>query len=203
MSVKQTTIRAGKLRGCFFLAFAVAGVAWAETGPDKPADPFDYSYCGGEPVYPVIGYNFATVCGPRNQIAVGRRGQLMWLFPSADGKTILHQGTRQLSAQELKRISLLAEVTQLADAAPAIDSRVVYDLGIDFSGRPYKQEHAAFTEQYTPANELFRTLLGLVPHAPSLPDCGEAATDFNPTLTLAERRARARNAPERHVSVSR
>ena len=185
------------------LALTAAGGALAGTVPDKPADPFDYSYCGGKPVYPVIGYNFATVCGPRNQIAVGRRGQLMWLFPSTDGKTVLHHGVRQLSVEELKRISLLAEVTQLADSADGAGGPVMYDLGINFSGRPNKREHAAFTERYTPANELFRTLLNLVPDAPQLPDCAEAATDFDPTLTPAQRHLDPQPVPDRHASIRR
>lgn len=182
------------------LALTAAG-AMAAGVPEKPADPFDYSYCGGKPVYPVIGYNFATACGPRNQIAVGRRGQLMWLFPSADDKTVLHQGVRKLSAEQLNRISLLAEVTQLADSADSIAGAVMYDLGINFSGRPNKREHAAFTRHYTPANELLRTLLNLVPDAPQLPDCAGAATDFDPTLTPAQRQPAPQPAPERHASL--
>ncbi|MGE5241664.1 MAG: hypothetical protein ACM3NI_08460 [Bacteroidota bacterium] len=188
--------------GFVVLALTVAG-AYAETFPDKPGDPFDYSYCGGKPVYPVIGYNFATVCGPRNQIAIGRRGQLMWLFPSADGRTMLHQGVRKLSADELNHISLLAEVTQLAATADGPAGQVMYDLGINFSGRPNTREHAAFTEHYTPANELLRTLLNLVPDAPLLPDCAELATDFDPTLTSSQRHLDPQPVPDRHASVRR
>ena len=197
---KRSVIGRALRHGFVVLALTAAG-ACAETFPDKPADPFDYSYCGGKPVYPVIGYNFATVCGPRNQIAVGRRGQLMWLFPSVDGKTVLHQGVRKLSADELNRISLLAEVTQLAGSAGGSAGAVMYDLGINFSGRPNKREHAAFTADYTPANELLRTLLNLVPDAPPLPDCGEAATDFDPTLTPAQRHLDPPSVPERHASL--
>ena len=184
------------------LALTATG-AWADTVPEKPSDPFDYSYCGGKPVYPVIGYNFATVCGPRNQIAVGRRGQLMWLFPSADGRTMLHHGVRKLSADELNRISLLAEVTQLAASTDGAAGHVMYDLGINFSGRPNKREHAAFTADYTPANELFRTLLKLVPDAPLLPDCAEAATDFDPTLMPAQRHLDPQPMTDRHASIRR
>ena len=78
-----------RLRGLAVLGMMVTGTAWsagASAGqpsitPAAPIDPFDYSYCGGKPVYPVIGFNFATACGPRNQIGLGRRGHLMWLFP--------------------------------------------------------------------------------------------------------------------------
>jgi hypothetical protein len=189
-------------RGTVVLALAATG-AFAAGAPEKPSDPFDYSYCGGKPVYPVIGYNFATVCGPRNQIAVGRRGRLMWLFPSMDGKTELHHGMRQLRADELDRISLLAEVTQLAATADGAAGHVMYDLGINFSGRPTTREHAAFTEHYTPANELLRTLLNLVPDAPPLPDCAEAAADFDPTSTPARRHPGNQPAPERHAAIHR
>lgn len=190
-------------RRCAVALALTAGTAAAGTAPDKPADPFDYSYCGGKPVYPVIGYNFATACGPRNQIAVGRRGQLMWLFPSADGKTMLHHGVRQLTADELNRISLLAEVTQLADNADGPAAPVMYDLGVNFSGRPNKRDHAAFTADYTPANELLRTLLKLVPDAPLLPDCAGVATDFSPTLTPVQRHSMPQPGTGRHVSTLR
>jgi hypothetical protein len=156
--------------------------------PQAPIDPFDYSYCGGQPVYPVIGYNFATFCGPRNQVALGRRGSLMWLFPAADGQTVLHQGKRKLSEEDLKRLSLLAEVAQLADPTTVRGGPVIYDLGIDFQGRSYKRIHTTFTDAYTPANELFRAMLALVPESPLLPACPGAAQDFNPTLLPADRR---------------
>lgn len=164
-----------------------SGVAAEPVPLASPIDPFDYSYCGGKPVYPVIGYNFATVCGPRNQVALGRRGSLMWLFPAADGQTVLHQGKRKLSTEELKRLSLLAEVAQFADPTIVRGGPVVYDLGIDFQGRSYKRIHTVFNDTYTPANELFRAMLALVFDQPLLPECPDAGKDFNPTLLPADR----------------
>lgn len=152
-------------------------------------DPFDYAFCGGKPVYPVIGFNFSTACGPRNQIALGRRGKLMWSFAGADGASIAHHGTRHLTVDTLARLTLLAEVVQLADPPPAAIGPVMYDLGIDFQGRPYKRVHAPAGDAYTPANALFQALLALVPDAPLLPACDGSARDFRPTLVPSERTA--------------
>lgn len=155
----------------------------------KPSDPFDYNYCGGVPVYPVIGVNFATLCGPRNQVAVGRYGTLMWLFPAADGEHVLAQGQRKLSVKELKRLSLLAEVVQLADPEPlSRPAAVNYRMGINFSGRPSKRLHAVLTDGYSPAHQLFQALLDLVPDKPILPVCQPAASFFDPGLLPGERR---------------
>lgn len=191
MSVKK--ISTGRRRWLCIIGFALAAAdgAAAESMSmpvTPPIDPFDYSYCGGKPVYPVIGYNFATYCGPRNQVALGRRGSLMWLFPAADGRTALYKGVRKLSDDELKRLSLLAEVAQLADPTIVGGGPMIYDLGIDFQGRPYKRMHTTFTDGYTPANELFRAMLALVPDQPLLPACAETAKDFNPTMLSADRR---------------
>jgi len=168
-----------------FAAAAVTAVPAAET--IDPIDPWDYSYCGGQPVYPVIGYTFATLCGPRNQIALGRRGHLMWSFPSLHDPASGQRGTRLLGTEELKRLSLLAEVAHLADSPPAGPGTVVYNLGIDFQGRPYKRVHAPLGDQYAPAHVLFRAMLASVPDAPQLPACDGALRDFNPTLMPAER----------------
>jgi hypothetical protein len=171
------------------LALVAAQAAANEPAPvAPPIDPFDYSYCGGKPVYPVIGYNFSTSCGPRNQLALGRRGSLMWSFPSPDNKTPLHRGKRLLGAEELKRLSLLAEVAQLADPTIVLGGPVIYDLGIDFQGRAYKNLHTTFTDNYTPANELLRAMLALVSDQPTLPACPETVKDFNPSLVPSERR---------------
>jgi hypothetical protein len=190
MSAKQAV--AGWRTWIFLAGLVLAAVETATAESSAPAtppiDPFDYSYCGGQPVYPVIGYNFATFCGPRNQVALGRRGNLMWLFPAADGRTARHQGARQLSEEELKRLSLLAEVAQLADPTTVNGGPVIYDLGIDFQGRSYKRIHTTFTDAYTSANKLVRAMLALVPDQPLLPGCAEAEKDFNPTLPPAERR---------------
>lgn len=160
----------------------------ADAPPPRPVDPFDYSYCGGQPVYPVIGVNFASFCGPRNQVALGRRGKLMWVFPSADGQSALAQGARQLSTEELKRLSLLAEVAQLADPTRSEAGGLNYQMGIDFQGRPYKRLHAVLTPDYTPANELLRAMLELIPARPLLPDCAPSARYYDPTLLPAERK---------------
>lgn len=176
------------MQAWWFSVALLAAPAWAAVELSaKPIDPFDYSYCGGEPVYPVIGFNFATFCGPRNQIALGRRGELVWLFPKADGSGAHAQGRRQLSQIELKRLSLLAEVAHLADAPALTRSPVVYDLGIDFAGRPYKRIHATHHNGYTPANKLFRAMLDMAKDQPLLPECANAPADFNPTLVPADR----------------
>jgi hypothetical protein len=157
----------------------------------RPIDPFDYSYCGGQPVYPVVGVNFSTFCGPRNQVALGRRGTLMWTFPALDGRSAHAQGQRLLSAPELKRLSLLAEVAQFADATVTERDGVNFFMGIDFQGRPYKRLHAVQTADYTPANELFRALLSLVPDQPLMPACAQTARYYDPTLLPAARQALA------------
>ena len=63
---------------------SVWGTAIAAPKEDKPIDPFDYNFCGGERVYPIVGVNISTACGPRNQIALGRRGKIMWFFPGSE-----------------------------------------------------------------------------------------------------------------------
>jgi hypothetical protein len=171
------------------LAVLTAGTAMAAepAAPDRPIDPFDYSYCGGKAVYPVIGFNFATACGPRNQIGLGRRGHLMWSIPSADpdGKPV--HGKRLLPVETLKRLSMLAEVVQLADSPPPAVGEVMYDLGVDFQGRPYKRVHAPVSEGYTPANALFAALLKEVDLKPMLPECDGPVRDFRPTQLPSER----------------
>jgi len=188
--------------GLAVLGVLTAGTAWAvdapvlslieepagqSLAPSAPIDPFDYSYCGGKPVYPVIGFNFSTACGPRNQIGLGRRGHLMWLFPPRRAGDAPVRGKRLLSEIELKRLSLLAEVVQIADPAPAAPGAVIYSLGVNFQGRPDKRMRTPVSDAYTPANALFQTMLKLVPDAPLLPACEGALRDFDPTLHPAER----------------
>lgn len=202
-AINLSTCR-GRWLGFIGLALASAHAVAAESSPAvPPIDPFDYSYCGGKPVYPVIGYNFATSCGPRNQVALGRRGSLMWSFPSPDNTTVLHRGKRLLTTDELKRLSLLAEVAQLADPTVAPGGPVIYDLGIDFQGRPYKHVHTSFTDSYTPANELLRAMLVLVADTPVLPACAEVVKDFNPSLLPSERRAHQQAAAKPGVYADR
>jgi hypothetical protein len=172
----------------FFCALGSAHAA----GMDQlnPAiDPFDYSYCGGKPVYPVIGFNFATYCGPRNQIALGRRGKLMWSYAGADGVSIVHRGARQLDDKELARLTLLAEVAQLAEIPAFKPDRVIYDLGINFQGRPYKRVHGSGATRGSSANALFEAMRALVPDKPLLPACTDAPPDFSPTRLTTDRHA--------------
>ncbi len=184
-----------RLRWLAVLGIVVTGTAGAadssagplSNAPTVPIDPFDYSYCGGKPVYPVIGFNFATACGPRNQIGLGRRGHLMWLFPPRHEGDKPARGKRLLAEDELKRLSLLAEVVQLADPTASVPDLVIYSLGINFQGRPDKRLRAPVSDAYTPANALFQAMLQLVPDAPLLPACAGAVRDFDPTLHPAER----------------
>jgi hypothetical protein len=183
------------LCGLAVLGMLITSTVWAAGLPasqaaslaSAPIDPFDYSYCGGKPVYPVIGINFATACGPRNQIGLGRRGLLMWLFPPRHAGDSPLRGKRQLTEEELKRLSLLAEVVQIADPPPAAPGAAIYSLGVNFQGRPDKRVHAPMSDAYTPANALFQAMLALVPDAPQLPACDGALRDFEPTLLPAER----------------
>jgi hypothetical protein len=176
---------------CVVVSLVSAAGTRALGAEDPPVDPFDYSYCGGKPVYPVIGFNFATVCGPRNQIALGRRGKLMWLFPSQDGSTVRAQGARQLAETELAQLTLLAEVAALAAAPQPASGAVRYELGIDFSGRPYQRVRGVLHDDGSSAMALFAAMRRLVPDAPLLPACKEAGGDFRPTRLPAERRVSA------------
>lgn len=177
------------------LGTMIPGTAWSagtpagqvSIVPAAPVDPFDYSYCGGKPVYPVIGINFATACGPRNQIGLGRRGHLMWLFPPQRAGDNPVRGKQLLTEIQLKRLSLLAEVVQIADPAPAAPGTMIYSLGINFQGRPDKRLRAPVSDAYTPANVLFQEMLNLVPDVPLLPVCEGASHDFDPTLHPAAR----------------
>lgn len=78
---------------------------------DKPIDPFDYNFCGGERVYPIVGVNISTACGPRNQIALGRRGKIMWFFPG-NRHSKSYKGQMKLSKDQLARLSIMAEVAR-------------------------------------------------------------------------------------------
>lgn len=151
-------------------------------------DPFDYSYCGGKPVYPVIGFNFATACGGRNQIGLGRRGRLMWLFTTADNR-VHASGNRNLTEEEAGELLLLAEAAQLAASPLPASGPVRYDLGINFTGRVEKRAHGVLFEQTDSVQALFDAMKRLVPDQPLLPDCPDAPADFSPTRLPHERRA--------------
>jgi hypothetical protein len=186
---KQT----GFLLTLFVLQVAVMGGAQAmEMGGDAPPDPFDYSYCGGKPVYPVIGFNFATACGPRNQIGLGRRGRLMWLFTTADGRAHA-SGNRNLTDEEAGELMLLAEAAQLAAAPAPATGAVRYDLGINFTGRRDKRAHGVLYAHTDSVQALFDAMKRLVPAEPLLPECTDAPADFSPTRLPHERRAGREN----------
>jgi hypothetical protein len=154
----------------------------------RPADAFDYNYCGSMPVYPVIGVNFATYCGPSNHLVLGRTGKLMWVFP-AHGDGAPHEGQRQLTVMELKRLSLLAEAVQLSGVPTPHPGAVNYRLGVNFFGRDTKRMHAVLDDAPTPVNQLFRAMLDLASDKPALPVCDAAAPAFfDPLLFPGERR---------------
>lgn len=153
---------------------------------DKPANPFDYNFCGGERVYPIVGVNIATACGPRNQVALGRRGKISWFFPAYESEPDV-QGSYRLSDEQLAKLSLLAEVTQVSSPPETRPAAVLYKLGINFSARRPAYVYAPLTDAYTPANSLLQAILALVPDHPRLPDCEGAQGLFDPTLHREDR----------------
>lgn len=169
--------------------FTVLAEEAAET---PPSDPFDYSYCGGKPMYPVVGFNFSTFCGPRNQIALGRRGRIMWLFPTPDGR-VHARGERQLSVKELAELKLLAQAAQLAGAPTSTGGQVLYDMGINFSGQANMRAHGALgnSTDADSVQALFDGMQELVPDKPLLPGCTNTAKDFSPTLLPKNRQTKA------------
>lgn len=162
----------------------------------KPNDPFDYNFCGGERVYPIVGVEFSTICGPRNMVALGRRGKVMWFFPSVDGRMEnSKKGQFMLNDMQLFRFSLLAEVTQVSPPAIPVPAKVQYKLGVNFSGRPFRSMHSGLTEKYLPSSQLLKAVLEVIPDKPELPDCDGPLRVFDPILTRAER--------ERHYKLVR
>ena len=172
----------------FLLACMVDAMAASVTDQDKPSDPFDYNFCGGERVYPIVGVNIATACGPRNQVALGRRGKLMWFFPGSNNRKS-YKGQIKLSKEQLARLSVLAEVAKITDTIKARPSKLIYKMGINFSGRKPKYIHASFDDTYTPSNALLKQIMSLVPESekPYFPDCGQTLTVFDPTLHQNDR----------------
>jgi len=158
------------------------------TGVDRPVDPFDYNFCGGERVYPIVGVNISTACGPRNQVALGRRGKIMWFFPGVN-TTSSYTGSFQLSKEQLSKLSILAEVAKVADSVEPVPSKLIYKMGINFSGRQPKYIYSTFDDTYTPSNELLRQIMRLVPESekPHFPDCGKTLSVFDPTLHQEDR----------------
>jgi len=179
-----------KLVTVLFLSTCLFDVRAAPVSDDdKPIDPFDYNFCGGERVYPIVGVNIATACGPRNQIALGRRGKIMWFFPGSETEKG-YQGQMKLSKDQLARLSILAEVAKVTDNVDPVPSKMIYKMGINFSGRQPKYIYSTFDETYTPSNELLRQIISLVPASekPHFPDCKQALTIFDPTLHKQDRK---------------
>lgn len=172
-------------------AFFVASALVLLSGVGQAAQPevIDYGICGGEPLYPVIGVNFATACGPRNQVALGRRGALSWSFPPSAGQENGARGTLQLNDEQLARISVMAEVAQITDPVTDASGAVNYKMGINFTGRQYKRVHAVLTERYAPSHEVLRIMLSMVPDTPALPECPQGRAHFDPTKAPDERAA--------------
>src|SRR4030065_216962 len=113
-------------------AFSGRAMAMDTTG-NAPIDPFDYSQCGGKPVYPVIGFNFSTWCGPRNQIGLGRRGRLMWLFTTTDDR-VHASGNRLLTEDVLGELVLLAEAAQGTAPPTTVQAAARHELGMNITG---------------------------------------------------------------------
>lgn len=179
-------------------SFAAAGED--AVNADDPATSIDYGFCGGKPVYPVIGVNFSTFCGPRNQIVLGRFGRLMWLYPQADGLRARHQGGRQLTEEELAGLVLHAEAAQIAPPPPSAAGTARYELGIDFHGRQTQRADGVLASDDSSATALINAMRRLVPGEPLLPKCRNAPPAdvvFSPTMLPDERRAAvARPPPE-------
>jgi protein SCO1/2 len=171
-----------------------SSVALANEPSDPAADTIDYGFCGSQPVYPVIGFNFATFCGPRNYIVLGRRGRLEWLFPEADEQRARLHGSRQLNEEELARLTILAEAAQLAGSPAFRPHPVVYDFSVDFHGRQTKVVHGTLANTDTSANRLIEALRKLVPGEPLLTACANSPVDFSPTQLAGKRAAIARTA---------
>lgn len=170
---------------CIFCMMGIPSLACAQ---EKPKDPFDYNFCGGERVYPVVGVEFATACGPRNIIALGRRGKISWFFPGPDGTSKgQRMGAFRLTDKQLFRLSLLAEVVQVADVPKPVAARVQYRFGLNFSGRELRRIHTGVTDDYVPSTHLFQQMLKLVPDKPLLPDCPGKAAIFDPILPMTQR----------------
>lgn len=167
--------------------FEVRAASTSDDG--KPIDPFDYNFCGGERVYPIVGVNISTACGPRNQIALGRRGKIMWFFPG-DKIRKQYKGQMNLTKEQLAKLSILAEVAKVADSIEPVPSKMIYKMGINFSGRQPKYIYTTFNETYTPSNELLKQMMSLVPatEIPYFPACGQTLLVFDPTLHQEDRK---------------
>lgn len=174
------------------------------TFAQEPAATIDYGFCGGKPVYPVIGVHFATFCGPRNQISLGRRGQLMWSFPELDGLRVRHHGVRNLTEEELARLQMLTEAAYLASSPASAGDAARYALGIDIRGKPIRRMDGVLVSDGSSAMALVDALRKFTPATPLLPTCRNAPPPdvvFSPTLLPAERHAALAAAP-RHSAMA-
>jgi hypothetical protein len=184
------------------VALALLGVLCSHAAvslDEKPIDPFDFNFCGGERVYPIVGVNIATACGPRNQIALGRRGKISWSFPAYASEPA-REGSFRLTDEQLGKLSLLAEVTQVASPPETVSAPVMYKLGINFSARRPAFVYAPLTDKYTPANSLLQAMLELVPDHPRLPDCEGVQGLFDPTLHREDRLELIKSSSDEAVS---
>jgi hypothetical protein len=171
-------------------ALALLSIAWicvaVAADSDKPTNPFDYNFCGGERVYPIVGVNIATACGPRNQIALGRRGKISWFYP-AHGSQPESKGSYRLSDEQLAELSLLAEVVMVSNSQQPDHGHVLYKMGVNFSARKPAYVYAALTDTYSPANKLLQAMQSHVPDEPKLPECRNSLSLFDPTMRMEDR----------------
>jgi len=171
-------------------ALALLSVLWTcaafAADDDKPINPFDYNFCGGERVYPIVGVNIATACGPRNQIALGRRGKISWFYP-AHGSEPEKSGSYRLTDEQLAKLSLLSEVVMVSSSRQPDHGRVLYKMGINFSARKPAYVYASLTDAYTPGNKLLQAMRSHVPDEPKLPECQDSLGLFDPTMRMEDR----------------
>lgn len=182
--------KVNEMRRIVMLLFMCGLIAAVQAQTETPIDPFDYNFCGGERVYPIVGVNFSTSCGPRNQVALGRRGKLMWFFPGTADGAQSYKGQYKLSKEQLARLSTMAEVAKMTDNPEPQPYRILYKMGINFSARQPKYIYAAYSDEYTPSNELMKLMLSMVPitEQPNLPNCGVTLSLFDPTLNIQQRK---------------
>jgi len=174
---------------CNRMPLALLSALWvcvAVAADDEPINPFDYNFCGGERVYPIVGVNIATACGPRNQIALGRRGKISWIYP-AHGAEPEKSGSYRLTDEQLAKLSLLAEVVMVSDYQQPDHGRVLYKMGINFSARKPAYVYASLTDEYTPGNKLLQAMQSHVPDEPKLPECPDSPSLFDPTMRMEDR----------------
>ena len=174
---------------CNCMPPALLSALWvcvAVAADDEPINPFDYNFCGGERVYPIVGVNIATACGPRNQIALGRRGKISWIYP-AHGAEPEKSGSYRLTDEHLAKLSLLAEVVMVSGSEQPDHGRVLYKMGINFSARKPAYVYAPLTDEYTPGNKLLQAMQSHVPDEPKLPECLHSLSLFDPTMRMEDR----------------